>query len=79
MNKETSKIYYFALGDVLKEQGLNQAEARRKYKFDKKGPGYISRTGFLKLCNRPKQIKFEMLSLICNSMAMKPEELIRMR
>jgi hypothetical protein len=77
MNAE--KTFFFALGDILKEMGLSQADARRKFKFDRKGPGYISRTGFLKLCNRPKQIKFEMLTLICNAMGLKPEDVIRKR
>ena len=80
MNKKPYPILYCALGDILKERGETQAEARRKYKFDQKGPGYISRTGFLKLCNRPKQAKFEeTLSLLCYAMDLEIDELIRKR
>ena len=81
MNKTPYPILYCALGDILKERGETQAEARRKYGFDKKSsPLYISRTGFLKLCNRPKQAKFEeTLSILCYAMDLEIDELIRKR
>jgi DNA-binding Xre family transcriptional regulator len=78
MDMPTRKnLYFFALGDILKEKNLNQVEARKKYGFARQGAGYISRTGFVRLCNRPKQIKMETLSLICAAMNLTPAELFR--
>ena len=69
--------YYFALGDVLKDLGLSQVAARREYKFDHKGNGYISHTGFVRLCNRPQQVKTRTVSILCNAMNIKPATLWR--
>jgi DNA-binding Xre family transcriptional regulator len=69
--------YYFALDQVLADLKLKQTEARKRFKFDRKGNGYISRTSFQKLCNRPKQIKMETLNIICHGMGLTPADLWR--
>lgn len=71
-------VYYFGLGDLLKDLGLSQVEARKKFGFDQPGPGYISKTGFQKLCNKPRQITIDILNVICNQMKVTPVELWKM-
>jgi len=74
---KTRKSFYFALGDMLRDLGLSQVAARKKYGFDKPGPGYISKTGFQKLCNRPRQITEKTLNVVCNGIGITPADLWR--
>jgi hypothetical protein len=74
---KASSVYYFALGEILKEKGLTKNAARIKYGFDNPGNGYISKTGFQTLCHVPLQIKLRTLTIICNAMGLTPGELWR--
>lgn len=74
-----TKAFYFALGEILEDLNLSQVAARKKYGFDRPGPGYISKTGFQGLCNRPLQISERMINILCNGMGITPADLWRER
>lgn len=77
MTKKITPQYRFALRDVLSDLSLSQKQARIKFKFDIHGKGYISRTGFVKLCNYPKMVSVEKVNIICRAMKIAPSDLWR--
>lgn len=73
--KKLKNIYRFALRDLLDEMGLTQKAARAKFGFDRHGPGYISRTGFVKLCGEPKMVSIGIINILCHGMDITPGQL----
>ena len=69
--------YYFALGALLKDLKLSQAEARRRYGFSRKGRRYISKTNLHLLCSGRTSPRDKTLNIICNAMGVTPGDLWR--